>query len=72
MRRRLCCSAAKGLTATIGPMKAAAQQFVNTPFIATAVCVLPAVAAGATNLLDQSMRRPSLVRVVMQSLQMVW
>ncbi|WP_156362471.1 hypothetical protein [Xylophilus sp. Leaf220] len=53
-------------------MKAVAQQFVNTPFIATAVCVLPAVAAGATNLLDQSMRRPSLVRVVMQSLQMVW
>lgn len=53
-------------------MKAVAQQFVNTPFIASAVCVLPAVAAGATNLLDQSMRRPSLVRVVMQSLQLVW
>ena len=60
------------LQATIGHMKAVAQHLVSTPFIASAVCVLPAVAADATNLLDQSMRRPSLVRVVMQSLQMVW
>ncbi len=54
------------------PMKAAARSLVNAPLAAVAVCALPPVAFGMAAMLDQSMRRPSLARLVLHSLQMVF
>lgn len=53
-------------------MKAALQSRQPADFLAVAAMALPVAAAGLSNLLDQSMRRPSLAGLLIQSVRLAF
>ena len=53
-------------------MKAALQSRQPADLLAVAAMALPAAAVGLSNLLDQSMRRPSLAGLLIQSVRMAF
>jgi len=56
---------------TVRVMKAALQSANPSDFLAVAAMVLPTAAMGLSRFLDQSMRRPSLAGLLIQSVRIV-